>query len=297
MVVTPLSCEVPALMDTNSRMTFSSPIKVRVGSPVYFRSCGISPIDAKAKTRLLRPSVVRPARTTCAPMTLPSPTVTSGPTTVKGPISTPAAIFAPAATIAEGCARILGLEFAQRSQQLGFRNQRLADAGAHRKFADAAHQTDLGRLQQELVARTHLALETGVVEPGEKDQRLAVRAPAQRLVDQNHRNLRQRLDNHDAGHYRIIREVALKERLVDGDVLDRLDGFARHAFEHSVNQKAKIPMRQGLHDLVDVHFRHDYSLPSLRSSARMRSANVRSRRMTDATCRHSRCGSAGKALV
>src|SRR2546427_5337151 len=149
MVVTPLSCAVPALIDTNSRITFSSPITVRVGSPVYFRSWGISPIDAKEKTRLLRPRVVHPARTTCAPMTLPSPTVTSGPTTVKGPISTPAAIFAPAATIAEECAD-MRLEFAQCCQQLGFRDQRVADAGAHRKFADAANETDLGRLQHEL---------------------------------------------------------------------------------------------------------------------------------------------------
>ena len=38
---------VPRLMVTHSRMVLSSPICVSVGSPVYFKSCGATPIGAE----------------------------------------------------------------------------------------------------------------------------------------------------------------------------------------------------------------------------------------------------------
>ncbi len=105
-VVTPLSCVVPAWIVTNSRMTLPSPITVRVGSPVYFLSCGISPTDANWNIRLLRPMLVRSAMTTCAPMLVPAPIVVSPPTTVYGPITTSPASSALAATIAVGWTRV-----------------------------------------------------------------------------------------------------------------------------------------------------------------------------------------------
>jgi hypothetical protein len=44
-VVSPPPPTVPRLMVTDSRMVFSSPISTRVGSPLYFRSCGGMPIE------------------------------------------------------------------------------------------------------------------------------------------------------------------------------------------------------------------------------------------------------------
>ena len=42
----------------------------------------------------------------------------------------------------------------------------------------------------------------------------------------------------------MIRKVALKERLVDGDVLQRDETFAVDELEHSVDQQKRISMRQ-----------------------------------------------------
>jgi hypothetical protein len=51
-----------------------------------------------------------------------------------------------------------------------------------------------------------------------------------------------------------MREVADKERLVDGHILVGVDGFPDFEFEHTIDKKEGIAMGQVLEDLVDIHF-------------------------------------------
>jgi hypothetical protein len=55
------------------------------------------------------------------------------------------------------------------------------------------------------------------------------------------------------------RKVALEERLVDGDVLQRLDAHALLELEHAVDQQERVAVRQLLQDVVDVQ--HGWSGP------------------------------------
>src|SRR6188768_2394684 len=55
MTVTPPPVTVPRFIVVNSRNTLRSPISRRVGSPLYLRSCGASPIEANWKILLPEP--------------------------------------------------------------------------------------------------------------------------------------------------------------------------------------------------------------------------------------------------
>ena len=61
------------------------------------------------------------------------------------------------------------------------------------------------------------------------------------LHQQNACDLRHRFDLKNAGHHRVPRKVPLKKRLVDGDVLDRLDMLSRSALDHFVDEKKRRP--------------------------------------------------------
>ena len=100
--VTPLSCVVPRLTVQLSRNTLRSPISSRVGSPLYFLSCGASPMEANWKMRLSAPMTVGPLMTTCGPTMVPAPICTSGPMIENGPTVTSAASCACGETIALG---------------------------------------------------------------------------------------------------------------------------------------------------------------------------------------------------
>src|SRR6266566_8912189 len=210
-------------MVTNSRMTLSSPISVAVGSPPYFRSCGISPTDANWKMRLPRPMRVRPAITTWLAIVVPPPTSTSGPITAKGPTRTSGARRAPAATTAAGWTLAileLRLHVAHGRHELRLRYELAADTRFGRELEHAAHDVELHRLQHELIAEEHRPLEARVVDASEEKQRLGVVALAARHVGEDRRHLRHRLDDEHARHDRVAGKVALKKRLVQRHVLD-----------------------------------------------------------------------------
>ena len=65
--------------------------------------------------------------------------------------------------------------------------------------------------------------------------------------------LRHRLEDQHARHHRAVREMADEERLVDRDVLERLDALARFDLEHPVDQQERVAVRQLLEYFVDVH--------------------------------------------
>src|SRR5205809_927730 len=85
------------------------------------------------------------------------------------------------------------------------------------------------------------------------DHRLSIRFRVRGAERQYGRRLRERLDDHDARHHRIVREMPGKERLVHGDVLERENPLARLAFEHPVQEKHGIAVWQVFQDLSDVH--------------------------------------------
>src|SRR5437016_14673153 len=145
------------------------------------------------------------------------------------------------------------LEVAQCGKQLRFGNQHLTDARPHRELADPADQPKLGRLEHQLITRKYLALEPRVIDTCEKDERLVVRSAPQRLIDQNHRYLRQRLDDKDPWHHRVAWKMSLEKRFADGDVLDRFDVLAGSALDDLVDEQKWRPMRQITHDLLDIH--------------------------------------------
>src|SRR6185295_11944267 len=167
----------------NSRKTLSSPIVVVVGSPPYLRSCGISPIDVNWKRRLRLPRLVRPVRTTCGPMTVPSSRRTPGPTIEYAPTSTSPASSAFGSTravgwmrgIASGPAanraiahRLAALGFdvghAHRGQEIRLRDDLAVDLRPHVELSDAAHQALDFRLQHQLVSRPHPPAEARIVD-------------------------------------------------------------------------------------------------------------------------------------
>jgi len=77
--VTPPSCTVPRFKVQHSRMVLLSPMTSWVGSPLYFLSCGISPIELNWKKRLPLPMLVWPSMTACGPTTVPAPISTCSP--------------------------------------------------------------------------------------------------------------------------------------------------------------------------------------------------------------------------
>ena len=93
---------------------------------------------------------------------------------------------------------------------------------AHDVAAPPAH----GDVELEPIARHHLTAELGVVhaaKPGTAGRSRRGRA----VENQEACHLRERLDHEHARHERRAGKVALKEFLVDGDVLDRHDAAAR----------------------------------------------------------------------
>ena len=76
-------------------------------------------------------------------------------------------------------------------------------------------------------------------------------------IGEDRRYLRHRFDHHHAREYRVAREVALEERLVERHVLDGLDTLAGDvALQHAIDHEKRISMRQVPHDLDDVHRGH-----------------------------------------
>src|SRR5499426_622725 len=188
---------------------------------------------------------------------------------------------------------------AERAHQLGRGRETLAHSRLRDEPPNAFQMAVDVRLEQELIARAHRALEARIVDPEEVDDRVLVRQSLPRLEREDRRRLGHRLDHHDPGHDWAVREMARKERLVDGDVLEREDALSGFAFDHTVDQEEGVTVREVIEDLLDVHCSHRprSSSASRRSSARILSA-VRSSPRSNATVRrHSRLSVAGITLT
>src|SRR5262245_38629519 len=114
--------------------------------------------------------------------------------------------------------------------------------------------------QFERVPRHHRALEARTVDSHKIINRLVVSLAPQAFKTQNAGRLCEALDDHDAWHHRITREMAHEERLIDRHVLDGDDVLARLARDHAIHHQERIAVRQVLEYLVYVHAVHDLSL-------------------------------------
>src|SRR3990167_4997372 len=205
--------------------------------------------------RLSRPMLVWPSTTQCAPMLLPSPMRTCGPITAYGPTVTLSANSALASTRAVAWICVMGCSsrhLAHGAHQLGFDRRLAAHTGAGLVLVDAGLGALEAGLQDQLVARLDHALEAGAVDADEVPHRALVGLLAHRLEGQQRGGLRQRLEHQHTRHHRPVRKVAHEERLVDGDVFQRLDAQVLLELEHTIDQQDRIAVRQQLEDAVNV---------------------------------------------
>src|SRR5215469_5271648 len=265
-LVIPPPPSVPREMVTDSRITVSSPMTQAVGSPLYLRSCGAMPTEAKGKMRTRSPILVWPSRTTCEMSSQFSPSVTLGPMVQKGPTVQEAGMTAPSAMIELGW---MGIELVRGLAGVMFGVLLLA--GARDELAgdgcfggdlavdgaDALHLDRAGApvddsdLDAELVAGDDGFAEAGFVDAGE-DHELVV-AVGDFGEQERTAGLRHGFDGHDAGHDGVVGEVAGELRLVGGDVFDGDDALLALHLDHAVDEQEGVAVREDGHDFDDVH--------------------------------------------
>src|SRR5580698_8583985 len=266
MRVTPLSCVVPRFTVTDSRNTLRSPISRRVGSPLYFLSCGASPSEANWNILLSRPIRVGPLITACGPIQVPEPMTTSAPITENGPISTSAATCACGETTAResiilplALLRRLGLG---RDHDLRGRHFLAVDLRQAVEFPNPLEGALQLHPQHQLVSRFDGLAKSRIVDGDKVKTRIDVGHDLGGLEGQNTRCLRQGLDDQNSRHHRPVRKMSLKERLVDRYILERQAVLSCDAFQDSIHQQEGIPMRQLPHDRCDIQsigLRHYFS--------------------------------------
>src|SRR6266566_2325873 len=91
----------------------------------------------------------------------------------------------------------------------------------------------------ELIAGDNSATKTDFVETGEHEE--TARARPRFAESENRARLRERLDDEDAGHHRMLREMPGEERLVEGYVLEG-DDAALFELENSIDEQERIAM-------------------------------------------------------
>src|SRR6185312_209893 len=212
-------------------------------------------MEANGKMRVPAPISVVPATATWLRSSTRSPRLTSGPTTQNGPIFTPAASRAPSSTIAVGWTWTSAI-FTRKGACVGGIGKHRADFGfghdltVHLRFAfeapDAAAVADLLDVIVKLIAGQHGLAKLGVVDAHEVDELGVIIFSDVRNAKRTGR-LRQPLDDQHTGHHRKLREMALKEWLVDRDVLDADAAFVSIHVVHAIDEQERIAVRQQLH--------------------------------------------------
>ena len=122
----------------------------------------------------------------------------------------------------------------------------------------------------QLVARNDRAAEAGPVDTHEKHD-FPLDVEFFRIRRERRGRLGHRLDDHDAGHYRFLREMPLEELLAIGDVFDPDGALAGLDIDQPVDQQHRIPVRKEEHQLLDLQyalawfdFGHGSAIPFLR---------------------------------
>src|SRR5687768_2883147 len=108
--------------------------------------------------------------------------------------------------------------------------------------ADAAPNLQYLDLETNLIARGDGTPPLHAVHRHEVDDLLL--DVLDRVHDEETTHLRHRLDDEHARHDRMTGVVALKERLVDSDVLDADNALARLELDDAVDEQHRVTMRQ-----------------------------------------------------
>ena len=106
-------------------------------------------------------------------------------------------------------------------------------------------------MQLQHITRHNLAPEFAAVDAHEIDEEFFV-GQVSRNANHHRSRLGHRLNNCDAGHDWHTGKVALKMRLIYGDVLQANRGFERHDIAHPVHQQERVTMWQYPLDKVDI---------------------------------------------
>ena len=104
-------------------------------------------------------------------------------------------------------------------------------------------------MELEDVARTYLLLEAGVFDAAEQRDLSLIRRHAE---ERNGTGLCEGLNDEDAWHHRILREVALEEGLVHRDTLSCIGELSRLIIHHLIDQEERIAVRDDLLDFIDT---------------------------------------------
>ena len=142
-------------------------------------------------------------------------------------------------------------EFLVRAHEFRRTGQLITNVGFAFIHPDATHLARNPDLETQLVAWLHLALEARLVDTDEKKTPYAVLSFI-RQIRQDPAGLGHGLDHQNAGHYRAIREVPGKERLIDSHVLDGGERFTFRVIQHPVDEQERVAMREHLHYFVDI---------------------------------------------
>src|SRR5207302_1652288 len=129
------------------------------------------------------------------------------------------------------------------------------------ELADPPDDANYLGLEDQLIARNNLALEPRAIDSRKIDERFAARFCVARVESEQRGQLRQRLDDEDAGHQWKSGEMSLEERLVERDILQAANRYAGIAGKHAVHQQERIAMGKLFEDLPDVERLHERSSP------------------------------------
>src|SRR5574341_108391 len=227
MRVTPPPPSVPRLTVAHSRNWCRSPITSAESSPRYFRSCGTSPRTAWEYARFASPRVVRPFTMAWGSNTLRGPIFTLAPTTAYGPISQEGSTWAPCSMTAVGWMAISRsvtpllrrlLAVGQHRHELALGDDLPVDDRLRRLLPDRPLLLRHLEVELEPVARDHGLAELGAVDPHQVGD-LVGRLRADRHDGEQRPGLRQGLEDEDARHHGVAREVTREEGLVHRDAL------------------------------------------------------------------------------
>src|SRR5215469_411452 len=211
------------------------------------------------------PIVVWPCTTTFASSFDPSPIETSLPIKQYGPISTSRPIFAPGCTTA--VAWMFSVWMLTLSPGLLIMASHVEDGRVELEQTRVRHdrehqercadgiavdvrlrvQAAVGLAQpfdmdvhHQSIARQHGTAEAHFVDAREIGH---ARRRGFRLEDDGAAQLCHRLDDEDARHHRVVREMSLEERFVEGDVLKTGGALERLELCDAIEQQHRIAMR------------------------------------------------------
>jgi hypothetical protein len=103
----------------------------------------------------------------------------------------------------------------------------------------------------ELISRYYRLTKPAFIDSREIDQ-FGISALIAAAKQQDNANLGERFDQKHSRHYRVIREMALKKRLIDCDILEPDHVSQTVSLEDSIYKQERVTLRQDLEDVLNL---------------------------------------------